>query len=149
MSYNNLEQALGLTDDGDYVEENPIAIIEPPTRKISVDAPDQNQDVTDDLDYVRNIHHTLLEQGGEALKGAMELAREGASPRSYEVVAGLMKTISETGKELLELQNQVNKIKTQIPEENTSTTVTNNKVFVGSSSDLLDMLANKENVVNE
>ena len=68
----------------------------------------------------------------------MELAGEGASPRAYEVAGQLIKSVADTTDKLIDLQKKVK----EVEEDNIKTTnnVTNNAVFVGSTSDLQKML---------
>ena len=68
----------------------------------------------------------------------MELAGEGASPRAYEVAGQLIKSVADTTYKLIDLQKKVK----EVEEDNIKTTnnVTNNAVFVGSTSDLQKML---------
>ncbi len=102
---------------------------------------DQLEDVTDinkDYDYTRSNLYSLIEKGQETLNGIMELAGESASPRAYEVAGQIIKSVADTTDKLMDLQKKVK----EVEEENTKTqnTVTNNALFVGSTSDLSKML---------
>ena len=68
----------------------------------------------------------------------MELAGESASPRAYEVAGQIIKSVADTTDKLLDLQKKVK----EVDEDAIKTTnnVTNNAVFVGSTSDLQKML---------
>ena len=95
-------------------------------------------DVNKDYDYTRGNLYSLIEKGQEAINGIMEVAGETASPRAYEVAGQLIKSVADTTDKLLDLQKKVKDVK----EENGSTTnnVTNNALFVGSTSDLSKIL---------
>jgi hypothetical protein len=102
---------------------------------------DQLEDVTDvnkDYDYTRANLYSLIEKGQETLNGIMELAGESASPRAYEVAGQIIKSVADTTDKLMDLQKKVK----EVEEENTKTqnTVTNNALFVGSTTDLSKML---------
>ena len=103
---------------------------------------DALKNVTDDVDkdyeYTRSNLYSLIEKGQESLNGIMELAGESASPRAYEVAGQIIKSVADTTDKLMELQKKVN----EVDEENHKTTnnVTNNAVFVGSTSELSKML---------
>jgi hypothetical protein len=102
---------------------------------------DQIEDVTDinkDYDYTRSNLYSLIEKGQETLNGIMELAGESASPRAYEVAGQIIKSVADTTDKLMDLQKKVK----EVEEENTKTqnTVTNNALFVGSTTDLSKML---------
>ena len=96
------------------------------------------ENVEKDYDYTRGNLYSLIEKGQEAINGIMEVAGESASPRAYEGAGQLIKSVADTTDKLLDLQKKVKDVK----EENGSTTnnVTNNALFVGSTSDLSKIL---------
>ena len=97
-----------------------------------------SDDVEKDYEYTRANLYSLIEKGQESLNGIMELAGESASPRAYEVAGQIIKSVADTTDKLMELQKKVK----EVDEEKTKTTnnVTNNAVFVGSTSDLSKMI---------
>ena len=103
---------------------------------------DSTKDITGDIDkdyeYTRANLYSLIEKGQESLNGIMELAGESASPRAYEVAGQIIKSVADTTDKLMELQKKVK----EVDEEKSKTTnnVTNNAVFVGSTSDLSKMI---------
>ena len=103
-------------------------------------------EIDKDYDYTRGNLFSLIEKGQEAINGIMEVAGESASPRAYEVAGQLIKSVADTTDKLLDLQKKVKDVK----EENGSTTnnVTNNALFVGSTSDLSTIL-NKQFLNNK
>ena len=92
-----------------------------------------------DYEYTRAQLYSLIEKGQEAVNGALELATEGDSARSYEVVGGLIKNVADTADKLLELQKKVKDLDT-VTVTNNQTNVTNNSVFVGSTSELQKLI---------
>ena len=103
---------------------------------------DQIKNVTDDIkkdyEYTRGNLYSIIEKGQEALDGIMELAQESASPRAYEVAGQLIKSVSDTTDKLIDLQKKVKEFdeeKAKAPSQ-----VTNNALFVGSTSELSKML---------
>ena len=83
-------------------------------------------------------------KGQEAINGIMEVAGESASPRAYEVAGQLIKSVADTTDKLMDLQKKVKEV-----EEDTNKTtnnVTNNALFVGSTSELSKML--KQGILN-
>ena len=68
----------------------------------------------------------------------MELAGESASPRAYEVAGQIIKSVADTTDKLMELQKKVKEVDEE--KANTTNNVTNNAVFVGSTSDLSKMI---------
>jgi len=100
-------------------------------------------DVDKDYDYTRTNLYSLIEKGQESLNGILELAGESASPRAYEVAGQIIKSVADTTDKLMELQKKVKEID---EDKGKPTQVTNNAVFVGSTSDLSKML--KDGLMN-
>ena len=100
-------------------------------------------DVDKDYDYTRANLYSLIEKGQESLNGILELAGESASPRAYEVAGQIIKSVADTTDKLMELQKKVKEID---EDKGKPTQVTNNAVFVGSTSDLSKML--KDGILN-
>ena len=98
----------------------------------------EGQDVGKDYDYTRGNLYSLIEKGQEAINGIMEVAGETASPRAYEVAGQLIKSVADSTDKLMDLQKKVK----EVDEDKAKTTnnVTNNALFVGSTSDLSKML---------
>ena len=101
-------------------------------------------DVSKDYDYTRGNLYSLIEKGQEAINGIMEVAGETASPRAYEVEGQLIKSVADSTDKLMDLQKKVKEIDEDNPK--TQNTVTNNALFVGSTSDLSKML--KDGLLN-
>ena len=97
-----------------------------------------SDDVEKDYDYTRANLYSLIEKGQESLNGIMELAGESASPRAYEVAGQIIKSVADTTDKLMDLQKKVK----EVDEENSKgpSQVTNNALFVGSTSELSKML---------
>ena len=64
------------------------------------------------------------------------IAKQSEQPRAFEVVSGLIKTIADANKDLLELKNKQKTLKG----EKAAAKVTNNALFVGSTAELQKML---------
>ena len=101
-------------------------------------------DVTKDYDYTRANLYSLIEKGQETLNGIMELAGDSASPRAYEVAGQLIKSVEDTTDKFMDLQKKVK----DVEEEKSKTTnnVTNNALFVGSTTELSKIL--KKGILN-
>ena len=98
----------------------------------------EGQDIGKDYDYTRGNLYSLIEKGQEAINGIMEVAGETASPRAYEVAGQLIKSVADTTDKLMDLQKKVK----EVDEDTSKTTnnVTNNALFVGSTSELSKIL---------
>ena len=101
-------------------------------------------EVKKDYDYTRGNLYSLIEKGQEAINGIMEVAGETASPRAYEVAGQLIKSVADTTDKLADLHKKVKDIEADNPK--TQNTVTNNALFVGSTSELSKML--KDGLLN-
>ena len=128
-NYDSLDNALNIKSEIVQVEkENAI---------VSVESSEKN-DIKKDYEYTRANLYSLIEKGQEAINGIMELAGESDSPRAYEVAGQLIKSVGDVTDKLIDLQKKLK----DVEEETTKTTnnVTNNAVFVGSTSDLSKLL---------
>ena len=132
-SYDPIDEALNTTSaiEVSNTPENGCVTRKDSTKNVT-------GDIEKDYEYTRANLYSLIEKGQESLNGIMELAGESASPRAYEVAGQIIKSVADTTDKLMELQKKVK----EVDEEKTKTTnnVTNNAVFVGSTSDLSKMI---------
>ncbi len=109
---------------------------------------DTMTDITDDIEkdykYTRAQLYSLVEKGQEALNGILELAGESASPRAYEVAGQIIKSVADTTDKLADLQKKVKDLDEDAVKAPSN--VTNNALFVGSTSELSKML--KQGILN-
>lgn len=99
------------------------------------------QDEGEDYEYARQNIRSILERGTVALDKMLEVADLSQHPRSYEVVSTLIKTLSDTNKDLLELkekQGRINRSKTT----SESQTI-NNNLYI-STNELLKLIKDKD-----
>ena len=127
------------TDDGVEVD----AIVKAEDTEIQKNQT-RAENVDKDYDYTRGNLYSLIEKGQEAINGIMEVAGETASPRAYEVAGQLIKSVADTTDKLADLHKKVKDIEADNPK--TQNTVTNNALFVGSTSELSKML--KDGMLN-
>tara|TARA_R100001015_G_scaffold18620_1_gene12259 strand:+ start:25 stop:486 length:462 start_codon:yes stop_codon:yes gene_type:complete len=95
-----------------------------------------------DYDDVRANLKDIVEKGSVAIDGILAVASEGDSPRAYEVVATLIKSVSEANKDLISLHKQIKDIKKD-DVDSAPRSVTNNSIFVGSTKALQDLVKNQ------
>ena len=95
-------------------------------------------EVNKDYEYTRANLYSLIEKGQESLNGIMDVANETASPRAYEVAGQILKSVADTTDKLMELQKKVREVDEEM--NKTTNNVTNNAVFVGSTTELSKML---------
>ena len=138
----NSYDSLNDTFNTDPVDETAIEIAKEEKRKNQIQK--LTDDVSKDYDYTRGNLYSLIEKGQEAINGIMEVAGETASPRAYEVAGQLIKSVADTTDKLADLHKKVKEIEEDNPK--TQSTVTNNALFVGSTSELSKML--KDGILN-
>jgi hypothetical protein len=96
-----------------------------------------------DYEYARQNMYDIIEKGQSALEDIVDIARQSESPRAFEVVTNLIKTLADANKDLMDLAKK-NKELSKPDASNENKTV-NNNLFVGSSSELLKMIKDKAN----
>ena len=99
---------------------------------------EKKEDSTLDYEYSRGNLYSLIEKGQEALNGILEVAQGSDHPRAYEVAGQLIKSVADTTDKLVDLQKKVKELDEDSPKSPSS--VTNNALFVGSTSELSKML---------
>ena len=127
-NYDSIDDALNI--ESDIVETKPIK--KPEIVKSKED------DIEKHYTYSRANLYSLIEKGQEAINGIMEVAGEGGSPRAYEVAGQLIKSVADTTDKLIDLQKKLKDVEDEA--KKTTNNVTNNAVFVGSTSELQKML---------
>ena len=128
-NYESIDKALNISDT-DII----------PSKKETLrkeDTPKKNE-VEKDYEYTRANLYSIIEKGQEAINGIMEVAGESASPRAYEVAGQLIKSVADTTDKLMDLQKKVKDVNEDNPSKTNN--VTNNALFVGSTSELSKML---------
>ena len=100
-------------------------------KKIEETKEDSEADI--DYKYARENLYTIIEKGQESLNTLVDVAQQSQHPRSFEVVSQLVKTLSDTNKDLLELQKKIKVINKDITE---GPKTVNNSLYVGNTADL-------------
>lgn len=127
MSLEKIGESLGIPFVNEEKKESPIV-------KINIDESKQTE--VDFQQVRKNLKH-LASTGEEAIEGILKVAQEGDSPRAYEVAATMLKTVSDINKDLMQIHHTMKMIeKPSVTEKNT----TNNSIYVGSTSDLQDLI---------
>lgn len=106
------------------------------------------KDIQDDYQFSRDTYRDLIRTGVLSLDILAELARDSEHPRAFEVLSQSIKNIGDTTDKLMNLQKMKKELsKTEKHED--ARGVTNNNVFVGSTSDLQRMLMNQYHEVDK
>jgi hypothetical protein len=131
-NYEDLDKALNIESSIVEVEKSSTSIDIP----IDVSS-SRSDDIIKDYEYSRANLYSLIEKGQEAINGIMELAGEGGSPRAYEVAGQLIKSVGDVADKLIDLQKKVKEVEEDVSK---TTNVTNNAVFIGSTTELSKLL---------
>lgn len=112
------------------ISENPI------TPKSNSGGTFNSENFQKDYIFVQDNLKGLINSGNSALENALKVATESDSPRAFEVVAILLKTMADLNNNVLDVHKKAkdttgNKVEVK---------QTNNSVFVGSTKDLQNLI---------
>lgn len=130
-----------------HKKEKMVASLEKNLPTVKQNRPIQiDKDVKDDYEFSRKTYKDLIYTGTRSMDVLSELARESEHPRAFEVLSQTIKNISDVTKNLMDLQKQKKDLTKEETDE--AKRVTNNNVFVGSTTDLQRMLLKKDNIID-
>ena len=132
-----LSDALDVDYEIEKVEETKIIKKEENTPS-TISKEKLDKDLEIDYNQVRGNIKNLITTGKDAIDGIIEVATESDAPRAYEVASQMIKTVSEMNKDLMNLHQQMKSIRKEEIEVTNNTT--NNSIYVGSTSDLQDLI---------
>lgn len=122
-------------------------IVEEKKEIIVVDNNEPN--INEDFKLVRNNILNVLEKANDAVAKAGLIANDKEDARSFEVLNGLLTTVTDTSLKLLEAHKRKESLGTAEPEQKGGTTITNNTqnniVFNGTSNDLRKFVQDLKN----
>ena len=98
-----------------------------------------SKDIEGDYKYSRDSYYMIIEKGQEAISNAIDLAQELDTPRGYEVVSHLIKSVSDAADKLIDLQKKMKDMNEEKVQKGPST-VTNNVVFTGTTAEALKLI---------
>ena len=108
---------------------------------------ESKQDVNDDYTFSRDTYKDLISTGMGSLDALADIARESEHPRAFEVLSKSIKDIGDVTDKLMTLQKNKQDLVGKKEEETSK--ITNNNMFIGSTTDLQRMLLdNDEKVIN-
>ena len=124
----SVEQALNLPDSPPMVQ--PVAPIEV----------NEHADIDDDFATARNNLHQIIHKGNDALEEALLVAKSSEHPRAFEVVGGLIKTLVDANKDLLDIQKKLKDLKKVEDEKAPQSVQAQNAIFVGNAAELQQLI---------
>lgn len=137
MSFENIDKVLD-------IEPTEIKSEIVKSESVLVLKPQETDQLQKDYEYSRGQLYSIIEKGQEAINGILELAQESDSPRAYEVAGQLIKNVGDVTDKLLDLQKKMKDINKE-EKGVTPTSVTNNAVFFGSTTELQKFLKSSMN----
>ena len=109
-------------------------------------------DIKDDYEHARSKYYSLLERGEEAIEIMLTFVQDSESPRAMEVFSNMLKQNAEIADRLLELQKKKQDIevggKKPALSHNSPNGLTQNNVFVGSTTELQRFLRSQEKEID-
>ena len=128
----NMEEILDLPIN------QPIAEIIEKNRVIpmSIAANITDDDIMQDYSYARKNLKGIIDSAQTSIEDLGSIAATSESPRAYEVLAGLIKTIVDANKDLLELQRKVKQLKEDTSQPQSVT----NALNIGSTTELQKLI---------
>lgn len=108
---------------------------------IVVTKDDVKEKIDSDFTYAREQIYNVLVKSQEAVEDMVDIARQSQHPKSYEVLNGMLKTLSDVATSLVDLQKkqqEIMKMSGNQPSDQPQTI--NNNLFVGSTTELQKMI---------
>ena len=96
-------------------------------------------EIDKDYRYARENLYCVIEKGTNALDILVDIANQSQSPRAFEVVSTLIKTLSDTNKDLLEVQSKLKKLRDEESPKNVT-----NALFIGNTAELQKLIKDRK-----
>ena len=106
--------------------------------RLPITKDDSGNKIETDFEEARQALKRSQGYNEEAIQGILAIAQNSDNPRAYEVAGQLIKNMSEGAKDAMEIQEKKQKI--DHGDGIKTGPVTNNNLFVGSTSELLKMI---------
>jgi hypothetical protein len=117
----------------------PIPLEEPKVQTKEIVEMQSDNPIETDTELARESIKELITKGHRAVDELAIIARDSQHPRAYEVMAGLIKNMSDMNKDLLELQKRKKDL-IGVSDNKAGDVNVNNALFVGSTAELMKLL---------
>ena len=152
MSQDKIAESLGLRslqeiqnddkDDNKIEENTEVEIYEAKESEI-IEQPvsEVDEEMLNDLNLTKRNIEDLIKKGNTSLDELIKVAEQSESPRAYEVVSTIMKTLLDANKDYIDISTKKKYEKEEQGQTNAKgdTHVTNNNLYI-STADLLQQL---------
>lgn len=118
---------------GDFLELEPL---QEDIKKAEVLVKESKLD--NDFEYARGNLYQVIENGSNALQDLLQVAQQSQHPRAFEVVATLVRTLSDANIALMDISKKKQNI--EIASGAPKPGTVNNNLFVGSTGDLQKLI---------
>lgn len=149
MSDDKIASVLGLkplsevlSDDEDTSNNELVSINDIIKDIVPIDpATIEENEIVKDIGLAKQNIENIIKQGDDSLVEIISIAKQSQSPRAFEVVSALMKTLLDANKDFVDMSMKKKYAIDELnaPKEAAQTNVTNNNLIV-STADLLKML---------
>lgn len=144
MSEEKIAEALGLRPLSEIEEDEVVHTVPTVVEETSVTVPTTLDDeVVNDIEVAKANIEDLIDKGGKSLDALLSLANQSESPRAFEVVSTMMKTLIDANKEFVAMSEKKKYAKEDHPAAQTN--ITNNNLIL-STTDILKMLKGDKEV---
>jgi hypothetical protein len=157
MSRQPIENALGLRPLEEALEDNiidenvedslPVIQENKSTEIVNLESMVAADETLRDIEKAKANIEKIIELGDESMQELVSLAKQSESPRAFEVVSVMIKTLLDANREFVEMSTRKKYAKEEIlnpkAEEQAQTNVTNNNLIL-STTDLLKMIKGEE-----
>lgn len=126
--FDNISQSLGV----DFKSKPTAKLVQ-----VNQEEKPEQKKIDSDFEYARQNLRELIEKGKSTLDNAISLAESLDQPRGFEVVSNFAKQLAEMNKDLMNLHQQKKDAEKEKITVNNNTT---NAIYVGSTSDLQDLV---------
>ena len=125
------------------VDTKPMVEVLNDSRQVIEKFDAQEQDIDADYQYARDNLRSMINAAQQSIEDLSSIASTSESPRAYEVLSTLIKTIVDANKDLLELQRKVQLLKQEGDSKPQNVT---NALFVGSTSELQKLIKQNSDI---
>ena len=141
---NSIEEILEIEAPREKISVPAVIDVVPKTAVVKEEAEDtENPDLIEDYEDTREKLKSLYNEGSGALSNLVLIAEQTESPRAYEVVAQLLRNLSEISEKLLDAHQKtenVKRTKEGSKPQQTGPNVHNQILFTGTTDELQTLL---------
>lgn len=120
-------------------------LIPQPNNSISKFLPSEEKELENDIAYARQNITTLIEVGISSVSQLSDIADQSQQSVAYERLSGLMKTVSELNKDLIDVGKIKKDLRQGTQGDSNSGNKTTNNLFVGSTAQMAEILKQMKN----